>query len=335
MILKSDSGSMPARRQLEGKRDLPHDHHQHEHGVEHYDRAFAIGILLNVIFVAVEAGYGFIAGSLALLADAGHNLSDVLSLLLAWGASLLARRAESRRRTYGFRKITIMASLISAVMLLVALGGIAWEAVKRFTAPQPVDGTVVIVVAAIGVIINTLTALLFLSGQKHDLNIKGAFLHMAADAAVSLGVVVAGLVIMQTGWLLVDPIISMAIVVIIFLGTFGLLRDSFNLSIDGVPRHIDIEKIRSYLSDLDTVCDFHDLHVWALSTTETALSVHIVVNHDAIRNDFLDNIQAYLHDHCGIEHATIQVERHTGNQMAHDPRCVREDTPSPGEKNGL
>lgn len=314
---------------------MSHGHHHPEHDVKHYDRAFAIGILLNVIFVAIEAGYGFMAGSLALLADAGHNLSDVLSLLLAWGASWLARQAETRRRTYGFRKITIMASLISAVMLLVALGGIAWEAVKRFTAPQPVDGTVVIMVAAIGVVINTFTALLFLSGQKHDLNIKGAFLHMAADAAVSLGVVVAGLVMMRTGWFMVDPVVSMAIVIIIFIGTFGLLRDSFNLSIDGVPRHIDIEKIRNYLSGLDAVCHFHDLHIWALSTTETALSVHIVVVHDSIQNDFLDHIQAYLHDHCGIEHATIQVERPTGNQMAHDPQCVREDNPSPGEAHGL
>ena len=291
---------MPASRQLEENGNLSHDHHHHEHDVKHYDRAFAIGILLNVIFVAVEAGYGFIAGSLALLADAGHNLSDVLGLLLAWGASLLARRAETRRRTYGFRKITIMASLISAVILLVALGGIAWEAVKRFTAPQTVDGTIVIVVAAIGVIINTFTALLFLSGQKHDLNIKGAFLHMAADAAVSLGVVVAGLVIIKTGWLLVDPVISVAIVMIIFAGTFGLLRDPFNLAIDAVPSHIDIEKIRDYLSGLDPVCHFHDLH-----------------------------------DHCGIAHATIQVERHTGNKLAHDPRCAREDSPPPGGKNGL
>lgn len=299
---------------------MSHPHHEHE--VKNYDRAFAVGILLNVVFVAIEAGFGFVAGSLALLADAGHNLSDVLSLLLAWGASLLARKAETRTRTYGFRKITIMASFISAVMLLVALGGIAWETVKRFSAPQPVDGTVVIAVAAIGVIINTFTALLFLSGQKHDLNIKGAFLHMAADAAVSLGVVVAGLVIMQTGWFLVDPVISMAIVIIILIGTFGLLRDSFNLSIDAVPRHIDIEKIRDYLSGLDPVCHFHDLHVWALSTTETALSVHIEVNHDLIRNDLLETIQAYLHDHCGIEHATIQVERHTGSQMIHDPQCA-------------
>jgi len=326
---------MPASRQLEGNRDVSHGHSHHEHDVKHYDRAFAIGILLNVIFVAVEAGYGLIAGSLALLADAGHNLSDVLSLMLAWGASLLARRAETRRRTYGFRKITIMASLVSAVMLLVALGGIAWEAVKRFSAPQPVDGTVVIVVAAIGVIINTLTALLFLSGQKHDLNIKGAFLHMAADAAVSLGVVAAGLVIMQTGWLLVDPLISVVIVMIIFAGTFGLLRDSFNLSIDAVPRHIDIEKIRHYLSGLDPVCHFHDLHVWALSTTETALSVHIEVNHASIQNDLLESIQGHLHDHCGIAHATIQVERYTGNNMAHDPHCAREESPPSGRKNGL
>lgn len=313
----------------------PNHHHHHDHEVKNYDRAFAVGIFLNVVFVAVEAGYGFVAGSLALLADAGHNLSDVLSLVLAWGASVLARRSETRRRTYGFRKITVMASLISAITLLVALGGIAWEAIKRMAMPQPVEGGVVITVAAIGVFINTLTALMFLSGQKHDLNIKGAFLHMAADAAVSLGVVLAGLVIMQTGWFIVDPVISIAIALIIFVGTFGLLRDSFNLSIDAVPRHMDIESIGAYFASLATVCSFHDLHVWALSTTETALSVHIVVNQDTIRNDFLEDIQAHLHDQCGIEHATIQVEGLSDTQMSHDPQCARDDHHAPGERDGI
>ena len=314
---------------------MSHDHSHHAHGVKPHDRAFAIGIFLNVTFVVIEAGYGFAAGSLALLADAGHNLSDVLSLVLAWGASLLARRAETAQRTYGFRKVTILASLASAVMLLMALGGIAWEAARRFAAPQPVNGTVVITVAAIGVGINTLTALLFFSGQKHDLNIKGAFLHMAADAAVSLGVVIAGFVILHTGWLLIDPIISILIVLIVFAGTFGLLRDSFNLSIDAVPRNVDIEKISGYLSGLKEVCEFHDLHVWALSTTETALSVHIMVNSGAIRNAFLEEIQAYLLEHCGIEHATIQVERYAGDPLAHDPQCNLKGSHPSGERDEL
>ena len=193
--------------------------HDHNHEISNYNRAFAIGITLNVIFVIIEAGYGILAESLALIADAGHNLSDVISLLLAWGASLLAAKAAKEKRTYGFRKATIMASLISAILLLVALGAITWEAIGRLFNPKPVEGMVVIVVAAIGVVINTITALLFVSGQKHDLNIRGAFLHMAADAGVSLGVVVAGIFILIKGWLWVDPVISLVIVIVILIGT--------------------------------------------------------------------------------------------------------------------
>jgi len=297
-----------------------HNHH-HEHEIKNYHKEFAIGIALNLVFVAVETGYGIAAGSLALLADAGHNLSDVLSLVLAWGASLIAQRSATERRTYGYRKITIMASAVSAFMLLAALGGITWEAVGRFSEAEPVDGIIIIVVAAVGVVINTVTALLFISGQKHDLNIKGAFLHMAADAAVSLGVVIAGLVILQTGWIYIDPIISIIIVIIIFTGTWGLLKDSFNLAIDAVPEHIDTKHIKNYLSSIESVDEIHDLHIWALSTTETALSVHIVVTHDLINNNFLQEIQKYLHDFCKIEHATLQVEKKTDGIMFHDPKC--------------
>lgn len=191
--------------------------HDHTHQADNYNRAFAIGIGLNIAFVIIEVAYGTIADSMALIADAGHNLSDVVSLMLAWGASVLAAKSTTRKRTYGLRKATVMASLISAVILLVALGGIAWEAFSRFTDPRPVAGVTVMVVAAIGVVINTATALLFVKGQHHDLNIKGAFLHMAADAAVSLGVVIGGLIILQTGWLWVDPLISIIIVGVIFL----------------------------------------------------------------------------------------------------------------------
>lgn len=283
--------------------------HDHNHQISNYNRAFAIAVVLNIIFVAIEAGYGVAAGSLALIADAGHNLSDVLSLLLAWGAGLLATKPATEKRTYGFRKVTIMASLASSILLLVALGGITLEAISRFFDPKPVDGMTVIVVAAIGVVINTITALLFVSGQKHDLNIRGAFLHMAADAGVSFGVVVAGIIIMITGWLLIDPLISLLIVAVILVGTWSLLRDSMNLAIDAVPKGIDMAGIKRYLTSFENVCQIHDLHVWSMSTTEVALSVHLIIVDHSLNNDFLPKLQQQLHDRFSIEHSTIQVER--------------------------
>lgn len=283
--------------------------HDHNHQIINYNRAFAIGVMLNLIYVIIEAGYGVAAGSLALIADAGHNLSDVLSLLLAWGAGLLATKAATEKRTYGFRKVTVMASLTSAILLLVALGGITWETIGRFFDPKPVDGITVIAVAGIGVVINTITALLFISGQKHDLNIRGAFLHMVADAAVSLGVVVAGIIIMVTGWLFVDPLISLLIVAVILVGTWSLLRDSMNLAIDSVPEHIDIAEIKRYLTGLENVSQIHDLHVWSMSTTEVALSVHLIIADDFLKNDFLPKLQQELHARFSIGHPTIQIER--------------------------
>lgn len=284
--------------------------HDHAHQAADYNRAFAIGVALNLAFVLIEAGYGIVAQSLALIADAGHNLSDVVSLLLAWGASVLATRGSTEKRTYGYRKATIMASLSGAVLLLVALGGIAWEAIGRFLDPHPVTGSIVILVAAIGVVINTVTALLFVSGQKHDLNLRSAFLHMAADAGVSLGVVVAGLIIMLKGWLWVDPAISLAIVLVILAGTWHLFRDSVNLAIDAVPENVDIGAVRDYLNGLDNVVRIHDLHIWALSTTEVALTVHLVVTDSVLNNEFLIAVQQHLHDSFGIEHSTIQIESH-------------------------
>jgi cobalt-zinc-cadmium efflux system protein len=283
--------------------------HDHNHHLSNHNRAFAVGVLLNVIFVAIEAGYGIAAGSLALIADAGHNLSDVLSLLLAWGASFLATKPATEKRTYGFRKATILASLASAILLLVALGGITWEAIGRFFDPQPVAGMTVIVVAAVGVVINTITALLFVSGQKDDLNIRGAFLHMAADAGVSLGVVVAGIIIIFTGWLLMDPLISLLIVAVILVGTWSLFRDSMNLAMDSVPEGIDIAGIKRYLTSLENVSQIHDLHVWPMSTTEVALSVHLIIVDDSLSKNFLSKLQQQLHDHFSIEHSTIQIER--------------------------
>ena len=287
--------------------------HTHDHGHSHapanYNRAFAIGVALNVAYIVVEATYGILADSLALLADAGHNLSDVLGLLLAWGANYLAQRKPTGRHTYGWRKSTILAALTNAIILLVAMGGIAWEAVQRFSDPLPVAGKTIIIVAAIGVVINTATALLFLSGRKQDLNIRGAFLHMAADAGVSAGVVLAGVVILSTGWLWIDPAVSLIITAIILAGTWGLLRDSFNLALDAVPTGIDPEAVKSYLSDLPGVKGVHDFHIWAMSTSETALTAHLL-KPDADDDDTLiEQASRELHERFGIDHITIQWER--------------------------
>lgn len=286
---------------------MEHSHHHH-HEVANYNRAFAIGISLNVAFVIIEASYGILASSMALLADAGHNLSDVVSLLLAWGANILAKKAATEKRTYGFRKATVMAALISSIMLLIALGGIAWESINRMLDPQPVQGLTVIIVASIGVVINTITALLFFKGQQHDLNIRGAFLHMAADAGVSLGVVIAGLFIIFKSWLWIDPMVSLLIVAIILVGTWRLLRESLNYAMDAVPKNIDLQQIQRYLLDLEQVDSLHDLHIWPLSTSETALTVHLVVKGIPLDNAFLSQLQHDLHDHFAIEHATIQLE---------------------------
>ena len=295
--------------------------HNHSHSTKNYNKAFAIGIVLNILFVVIETIYGVWAGSLALLADAGHNLSDVFGLLLAWGAFYFSAKPVTEKRTYGYRKITVIASVASSIVLLLALGGIVWEAIGRFNEPHPIAGVTVIVVALIGVVINTITALLFISDQQHDLNIRAAFLHMAADAAISLGVAISGFIILQTNWLFIDPITSLLIVAIILIGTWGLLRDSFNLSIDAVPENIDMPGIKHYLIEHELVSSFHNLHVWAISTTVTALSVHLIVKTDKIDNQFLMNIQKNLHDNFSIEHATIQVEFEGEKLTMHDPDC--------------
>jgi cobalt-zinc-cadmium efflux system protein len=272
-------------------------------------RRFALGVALNLAFVLVEAACGLLVGSLALVADAGHNLSDVASLLLAWGAAWLAGRSPTATRTYGFRRATILASLASAVLLLVAVGVIAWEAVGRLRAPQPVDGGVMIAVAAVGVVVNTATALLFVRGRRHDLNQRGAFLHMAADAAISLGVVVSGLAILRTGWLWLDPAVSLAVAVVILAGTWSLLRESLHLAVDGVPGHVDLRAVHAWLASRPGVTGVHDLHVWALSTTEAALTAHLVMPGEPPGDRFLAEIATGLFHHFGIGHATVQVER--------------------------
>ncbi len=293
---------------------MAHDHghthggHGHSHAPASFGRAFAIGIALNAGFIVVEATFGILAHSLALVADAGHNLSDVLGLVLAWGASVLVRRRPTARRTYGLRRSSILAALFNAVFLLVAIGAIAWEALGRFRHPEPVAGGTVIWVALVGIAVNTATALLFMAGRKDDLNIRGAFLHMAADAGVSLGVVVAGLVILLTGWQWLDPVVSLAIVAVILVGTWGLLRDSVNLALDAVPEGIDTAAVTTYLAALPGVTEVHDLHIWAMSTTETALTAHLVIPGIRDGDALLARVCAELHDRFGIEHATVQIE---------------------------
>jgi cobalt-zinc-cadmium efflux system protein len=283
--------------------------HDHDHAPSDYNRAFAIGVALNFCYIVVEAIFGIMADSLALLADAGHNLSDVLGLLLAWGANYLVQRRPTARHTYGWRKSSILAALMNAVILLTAMGGIAWEAIRRFSDPSPVAGKTIIIVAAVGVVINTATALLFLSGRKSDLNIRGAFLHMAADAGVSAGVVVAGVAILGSGWMWIDPAVSIIITIIILIGTWGLLRDSFDLAMDAVPAAIDPEAVKAYLSGLSGVTEVHDLHIWAMSTTETALTAHLVKPDTKDDDGILEKAGKELRDQFGIAHTTIQWER--------------------------
>lgn len=272
-------------------------------------RAFALGVALNLGFALTEAGYGVYAGSLALLADAAHNLSDVLGLALAWGAALLSQRRPSARFTYGMRNSSIWAAMLNALLLLLVCGAMALEAIQRFAQPRPVAGMTVIVVAAIGVVINTVTALIFAKGQQHDLNVRGAFLHMAADAAVSLGVVLSGLLILATGWLWIDPLATCAIVVVIVVGTLGLLRDSVTLGLSAVPSRIDPIAVRSWLEKLPGVTETHDLHIWAMSTSEVALTAHLVMPQTQVSDHFYEQTAQELEQRFGIHHATLQVER--------------------------
>ena len=309
--------------------DETHDHdHAHHHGHDHghaghshapssFGRAFAIGITLNILFVAVEAVFGLRSNSVALLSDAGHNLSDVLGLLIAWGASMLATQGPTARRTYGLRSSSILAAVVNAIFLLVALGAIAWEAATRVRSPQPVSTTTVIWVAATGIVINGITALLFMSGRKHDLNIRGAYLHMAADAAVSAGVVVAGLVMLFTGWLWLDPIISIVIAAIIAWSSWGLLRDSVNLALDGVPAHVDPGEVEAYLRQLPGVTSVHDLHIWGMSTIDVALTAHIIRPEICDDDSLLTDAARTLRDRFGIAHPTLQIERGHGPHDCH------------------
>jgi len=290
-----------------------HHHHHHHHAKPDYNRAFAVGVALNVAFVVVEVLYGVMAESLALITDAGHNLSDVMGLLLAWGASYLAGKQPSARRTYGYSRATILASMFSSLLLLAAVVVICWEAVGRFITPHEPAGKTIMTVAGIGVVINAVTAWFFVSGKDHDLNIRGAYLHMAADALVSLGVVVSGFVIWRFGLNWFDPLSSLLIAGVIFWSTWGLLRDSLNLAIDAVPRHMDPAEVREWLSAQPGVEGMHDLHIWPTSTTETALTAHLLMSEPPADDGFLHRLSTELEHRFKISHATIQIERGGGD----------------------
>lgn len=283
-----------------------HGHHHHAPGS--YGSAFAIGILLNSAFVLVEAGFGLWSGSMALVADAGHNLSDVLSLLIAWGAAYMSERPANARYTYGYKSSSILAALANAGLLLVALGAILIETVDRLFSPAPVQGLTMIAVAGVGIVINGATALMFMRGRKHDINIRGAYLHMAADALVSVGVVVAGIAILLTGALWIDPVTSLIIVGVIAVGTWGLLKDSVKMALHAVPDGIDEAAVRGFLEGLPGVSAVHDLHIWPMSTTETALTAHLVMPGGYPGSAFMRELAHELEHEFRIGHATVQVE---------------------------
>ena len=280
----------------------------HSHAAPSGNGAFAVGIVLNSAFVVVEAVYGFLANSIALIADAGHNLSDVLALVISWGALLLMRRKPTSRFTYGMRGSTILAALFNAIFLLIAVGAIALQAMQRLADPQPVAETTVIVVALVGIVINTATALMFMAGRKTDLNIRSAFVHMAGDAGVSAGVVLAGVVMLYTGWLWLDPAVSLAIALLIVLGTWGLLRDAISMSLQAVPAGIDADQVLAFLLSLPDVTAVHDLHIWPMSTAETALTAHLVMPAQSLDDKALAELAAHMKAHFRIGHCTIQVE---------------------------
>ena len=292
-----------------------HDHgHGHAHGHHHHadpashGRAFAVAIALNSVFVIVEFFYGFIAHSTALMADAGHNLSDVLGLALAWGAAILAQRKPNERYTYGLRSSSMLAALVNAMLLMFACGGIAWQALQQLLNPVPVAGMTVSVVAAIGIAVNGVSAWLFMAGSKTDINLRGAYLHLAADAAISLGVLVAGLAVFYTGWSWLDPAVSIAIVALIMAGTWSLLREALRMMLAGVPASVDAPLVEQFLRSSAGVSEVHDLHIWAMSTSETALTVHLVMPGGYPGDAALDAINAELRAQFSIHHSTLQVE---------------------------
>jgi cobalt-zinc-cadmium efflux system protein len=287
-----------------------HGHlHGHAQAGQGFDRAFAIGIGLNLAFVAVEAFYGWTVDSLALLADAGHNLSDVIGLVLAWGGALAARLRPDARHTYGWKRAGILAAFLNALLLWVAMGSLAWQALQRLQSPQPAAGATIMAVAGIGIVVNAATALLFLRGRHGDLNIRAAFWHMAADAMVSAGVVLAGALALAFGWHWLDPVVSLAIAALIVAGTWDLLRQSLHLLFDGVPDDVDLRAVQSLLESLPGVERVHDLHVWAMGSSDSALTAHLVMPRVQADDAFLQQASEHLHARFGIGHVTLQVVR--------------------------
>jgi cobalt-zinc-cadmium efflux system protein len=288
--------------------------HEHTHAPANFNRAFAIGIVLNIAFVVIEGFYGWKVNSLALLADAGHNLSDVLGLILAWVGVFASKLHPNARHTYGWKRATILAAFANALLLLVAMGSLIWEAIGRLNSPTRVHGVTIMVVAGIGILINSITAWLFIRGSKSDLNIRGAFLHMTADALVSLGVVIAGALALWFGWAWIDPVTSLLIAAVILLSTWRLFRDSLHLLFDGVPWQISPAEVRLYFESLPGVVNVHDLHIWAMSTSQIALTVHLVITEGHPGDAFIEEIRESLLDKFDIEHPTIQIEM---KQIAH------------------
>lgn len=299
---------------------MSHDHDQHDHAPANFNRAFAIGIVLNLAFVGIEAFYGWRVNSLALLADAGHNLSDVAGLVLAWGGALAIRLVPDARHTYGWKRATILAAFANALLLLVAMGGLAWEAIGRLLSNEvslQEQGVTIMLVAGVGIVINTATALLFMRGREHDLNIRGAFLHMAADALVSAGVVVAGALTLWMGWTWLDPVVSLAIAAVILWGTWDLFKQSLHMLFDGVPAHIDPEAVHNCLATLPGVTQVHDLHIWAMGTAHVALTAHLVMPRGQADDAFLHAATELMHDRFEITHVTLQVVK-----VPFTPSCV-------------
>ena len=301
---------------------MTNDHGSHAAVARDIGPAFAWGIALNAAYVLIEAGFGFVTGSLVLLADAAHNLTDVGGLLLAWGGAVLSRRLPSERHTYGLGRASILAALVNGAALMVAVGALAWEAVGRCSMPTEVASGTVMWVAMLGIAINVGTAMLFMKGREHDINVEGAFLHMAADAGVSAGVVLSALLVMATGWLWVDPLAGLAVSGIIAWSAFGLLKSALHLSLDGVPRNIERVAVQAWLATLPGVTAVHDLHVWAMSTTSTALTVHLVMPGGCPGDPFLDSVSGELEQCFGIAHATLQIERGDGEACRFAPDSV-------------
>ena len=292
--------------------------HTHPHSAS-LGNAFKIGIALNVLFIAIELAYGLFSNSMALIADAGHNMSDVLALAFSWVAVVLSKRKATHKYTYGFRRSTILIALLNTILLLVAVAFILWETIERLGKTEVVNSSSVIVVAAIGIVVNGVTALLFIKGKTHDLNIRSAFVHFVADALVSLGVVIAGVAMAFSNWYWIDSVMSFLVVGVILYSTYHLLIDSVNLALDAVPENIEIEAVRTYFRSLPEVEDLHDLHIWSLSTTEAALTVHLITNIQT-ETAFIGEIQLQLKERFGIEHSTLQIEFGAANAI-HEKNC--------------